>query len=438
MPRALNRALNRTRKRHRKRRTWAFLGAAAAALLSWLIVPGTTLDRAAFTTVARASANPPFFITGAGHPSSPWSLRTLACRSLNDPRQAPVIVSLGDDPAGFFQSCPPAPIDLAVILTNLQRLGARRTATAAVLAWDAPDPIGLAALDQAMARFDSLVMAAPLSRGAVPEPMPVAFRNASLPITALHGNLDALPVVNRIPLPGVILGGGHTLAGFQVLDSEPAGKFMPLLARWEDRVVFAFPLLTVIQHLGLTTADVAIHPGEFLKIGPNGPTIPIDRYGRLLLPVMAVAPRCLLAAETLIDSRDDLSPDHALTPVVLRDDRNAAEPSTRAFSRHLPAVIATLAAGTGLTPARAYLRLLPVLELSLLATLAIALAALSGLPTLPRHLAFLSIATICLIAQCAAASSAQLWLPGVPALAAILAATLVAAILPAHARHTPT
>ena len=339
-----------------QRRLWVLLGSATAALAGWWWLPGTAIDRLAFTTVARSFANPPLFISGNGSHDAPWNLRTLAVENPTDTRQAPVIVALGDDREGFFQSSPPSPIDLAVILTNFQRLGARQAATAVVMAWDSPDPIGLAALDKAIHRFDSLVMAVPLSRGAVSEAMPPAFRKASVPLASVSGDSWSLPIVNRIPLPGVILGQENTAAGFQTLDAETDGKSAPLLACWEDRVVFSFALLCVLQRLDLPVAGMEIHPGEWLKLGPHGPILPIDRYGRLAMPRKPVAPYAEIPAESLIDGGDGLIPREAPPPVVLRDDRSAAEPATRAFSKQLPALIAALASSNSMAPAHDYPR----------------------------------------------------------------------------------
>lgn len=408
-----------------QRRLWVLLGTVATAAVCWLTLPGTAIDRAAFTGVARGFANPPLFIGGKGSHASPWNLRTFDAKNLTDKRQAPVIVSLGDDPDGFFQSSPPAPIDLAVILTNFQRLGANKAATAAVLAWDAPDPIGLATLDKAIRDFDSLVMAAPLSRGAMPGTMPPAFRRASIPLDAIRGDPAALPAVNRIPLPGIILGEDNTTAGFQVLDSEPATRFAPLLARWEDRVVFAFPLLIVLQRLELPVTGVEIRLGEYLKLGSNGPVVPIDRFGRLAVPLKSVAPYAEIPAAALIDGGDELFPHPSPQPVILRDDHSAAEPATRAFSQQLPALIALLAADTGLTPARDYPRWPPAGEMLVLLLTIIALAALCGLPRYPRNLGFLTLSAACLAGQFLAAGAGCLWLPGLPTLAAIACAWLI-------------
>ncbi|NQX00125.1 hypothetical protein HQ447_05650, partial [bacterium] len=317
------------------RRFCVLLVSAAAAFGAWKFAPGTSWDRTAFAAVASGFVNPPLFVTGEGTHASPWMLQAFATETQPDPRQAPVIVSLGDDLDGFFQSSPPAPIDLAVVLTNFQRLGAKKAATAAVLAWEKPDPIGLAALEKSLARFESLVMAAPLSRGALPSAMPPAFRRASLPLAEVEGDPAALPIVNRIPLPGVVLGGDTTVAGFSQLESETPARFAPLLARWEDRVVFSFPLLAVLQRLDLPTSGVQVRLGGYLKLSAAGPIVPIDAYGRLAVPLKPIAAFAEISAEAVIDGGDALFPKQAPDPVILRDDRSAAEPATRAFSQLL-------------------------------------------------------------------------------------------------------
>ena len=412
-----------------QRRLWILLGTVAAACGAWWLLPGTALDRLAFTAVARGFANPPLFVSGQGGHQSPWTLRTFAAAQRADAREAPVVVSLGDDREAFFQSSPPSPIDLAVVLTNFQRLGVKKAATAVVLAWDTPDPIGLTALDKALGRFDTLVMAAPLTRGAVGEPLPESFRAASVAMAAVTGDVSALPVVNRIPVPGVILGGKNVLAGFQTLDSEPAGKFAPLLARWDDRVVLAFPLLCTLQRLDLPPGALIIRAGEAIQLGPEGPIIPIDRFGRLAVPLHATAPRVEIPAEAVVDGADGLLPHDAPGPVVLRDDRSSAEPATRAYSAMLPALIAMLGSKQTLAPAHDYHRPPARYELTALLLAAFILTALGGLPPFARHTAYLTTLLACLAAQCVAAGTAGWWLPGLAAMAAVFSAWLISSWL---------
>jgi hypothetical protein len=403
------------------------LCAALAALAAWLLVPGSVIDRALFGLVARSRANPPFFITGDGSFQKPWQLRTFASVQRPDTGSAPLIVSLGDDAGAFFQSSPPSPIDMAVILSNFQRLGATKAATAAVLAWDAPDPIGLAALDKVLGRFDSLVMAAPLTRGAAAEPLPEAFRNASLPISHVRGDITALPVVNRIPLTGVILGRENTRAGFQSLDFEAASRFPPLLARWEDRVVFAFPLLVALQRFDMPLEGMEIRPGEFLRLWPQGPVVPLDRFGRMTAEPGNLSPYAEISAELLIDGGDELFPKQAPQPVILRDDRSAAEPATRRFSAELPATIAAIASDTSLVPARSFARFTLCQEIVLLAVWIAGIALVSRLAAYARQITYSALAAFAIGAHFIAASQG-VWLPALAALAAVVVAFVVSRI----------
>ncbi len=412
-----------------QRRLCVLLASGAAAYGVWKSVPGTPVDRAAFTAVAGGFVNGPLFVSGGGSHPKPWQLRAFSTEAKPDKRQAPVIVSLGDDLEGFFQASPPAPIDMAVIFTNFQRLGAKKAATSAVLSWETPDPIGLTAFERSLAGFDSLVMAAPLSRGPVPSPMPPSFRRASLPLEAVRGDISVLPVVNRIPISGVILGGDNTVTGFSFLESETSGEGIPLFARWEDRVVLSFPLLTVLQRLNLPPEQLEIRLGQYLKLGSDGPVVPIDTFGRFRLPARKVAAYVEISAEALIDGGDDLFPKQAPDPVILRDDRSAAEPATRAFSRDLSAIIANLATEDSLSVTRSFPRLPEEVEVYLLGAMTLALAVFFGIPHFSRHILAMAFIGACLAAQWIGLGLAALWLPGVPLLAAVLAAYLVTLLM---------
>ncbi len=411
------------------RRFWVLLISAVVGFGCLKLVPGTDLDRVAFTAVVGSFANPPLLVEGRGSQDLPWKLGSMTAGAKADARQAPVIVSLGDDPGRFFQSSPLAPIDLAVVFSNFYRLGARKAATAAVFTWEAPDVIGLAALDKALGRFDSLVMAAPLSRGAVPSAMPPVFRRASISLDSIHGDNSALPLVNRIPLPGVFLGGENAVAGFSILESESGSEFPPLMARWEDRVVFAFPLLAVLQRNHLPLAGVEIHLGAFLKLSPNGPTVPLDAYGRLAVPVKAMAAFKEISAEALIDGGDDLFPKTAPEPVILRDDQSAAEPATRAFSKNLSAMIAAIASDEAFARSNFYLRLSFNTEFCILGLAALGLTLLCGLVDFRRHISFMVLGGLVLSAQWIGVGMASVWLPGLPLLASIFAAAIVSILI---------
>ncbi len=411
-----------TRSLHR--RIWVLLASAAAAYGTWRELPGTEIDRTVFTTVASRFLEPPLFVEGQGSPICPWELRTLTLEKKPDPRQAPLLVTLDDDLEGFFQASPPAPIDLAVVLKNIQRLGAKKAATAVVMAWEAPDPIGLAALEKALAVFDSLVLAAPLSRGVEASPLPPAFRRASLPAAAMIGDTLALPVVNRVPISGVVLSGETSLAGFSQLESEPASGFAPLMAMWDDRVVFSFPLLVVMQRLGLPLDGMEIRLGEFLKLSPSGPIVRIDPHGRLVQPLKPLAGYAEISAQALINGSDDLFPTTAPEPVILCDTRSAGEPRTRAFAASLAATVATLASDEAHTPRHFYPRLPRDWEIGSLVLMVLVLTLGCAAGDFWRNIGVLILAGGVCGAQWLGVGMASVWLPGLPLLAAIFAAAL--------------
>ncbi len=340
-----------------------------------------------------------------------------------------MIVSVDDDPERFFQSSPPAPIDMAVMFSNLRRLGVKKVASAAALAWEKPDPIGLAALEKSLEKFDSLVLTAPLSRGVVPTPMPAAFRRTSLPLSSIHGDATQLPLVNRLPIPEIILGGDETIAGFSFLESELDNGDIPLMARWDERVVFAFPLVTLLQRLDLPLAGVEIRLGEYMKLGPAGPLVPVDKFGRLAMKPKTVSPFLVISADALIDGRDDLFPKQAPDPVILRDDMSAADTRTRAFSQELAGVIAGIASNGGLSDAHEFHRLSENGEAGIVAVVVVALALLGGMSMFVRNIGALVLVGVAVAAQWIAFGAGSLWLPGVAVLATVLVTTALGLLL---------
>ncbi|KAB2642975.1 MAG: hypothetical protein DVB26_00940 [Verrucomicrobia bacterium] len=402
--------------------------AAIAGFACWWLAAATGLERAAFCTVLSSYAKPPFFLTGEGSRNAPWELRTLSMQMRPEARKAPVVVSIGDDVGGVFQSSPPSPVDLAVVLQNLQRLGAKQAAIAAVMAWDKPDAGALKGLDIALNHFQLLVQAAPLSRGSLHQAMPPAFRRAALAPAAIHGNLSQLPIVNRVAVADVIFGQGEgTMAGFSSLDDADDGSnTLPLLARWEDEnvVVPAFPLLAVLTSYHLPVSSIRVRLGESLRLGPSGPVVPIDRAGRMAMPLKPLASRANIAAEDVIVATPDIFPP-APGLIVLRDDLSRAPHATRQFSANLASVIASISSDAGLGPTHTYRRLPPAAELALLLVTLWLLALVTAWPKFQRHLTCASLVAVCLAAQWLGVGMAHVWLPGIPLLAATCTGTLI-------------
>lgn len=409
---------------------WVLIAALAASLACWKHVPGTKADRSAFEFIAASVINPPWLVSGNGSHQEPWSLQTSAAKSANKQIISPAIIAIDDDPDAVFQNFPPSPIDAAVLLNNLHRLGEKKTSIAAVFAWDEPDAIGLTALAKTIGRFESVTMAAPLTRGTTSEPMPASFLRASIPMSEVIGDSSLLPIVNRIAVRGTILGRENTMAGFQSLDSQSQEGAAPLIARWDDRVIFAFPLVVAAQQLGLPIDGIKVHCGSSITLSPQGPILPIDAFGCLISDAPKSATPAPIPAAKLIDADADLLQRNPRAPLILLDARSTADPATLRFSEQAPLVISSIVSDASTRQAFTCKRLEPSREMAFFIALSLILSATSALAIFPRNVILLTIAAALIAAQFIAASLASTWLPGLAALASVAAAFIIFSLIP--------
>jgi hypothetical protein len=394
---------------------------ALTALLAWAVLPGTFMDRGLFSLTARSFAESPFFITGKGSHDSAHTLRTLKWQATPPTDPLPDI-AITDDPDRVFQASPPSPVDIAIILKNLRRLGRDSVAIGMPLAWSEPDVISLMALDQQLGALRSVVTAAPLSRGPIPSPLPPAFRQASIAVSEIHGNARHLPIVNRVSIPDVMLGNATSLAGFTALESEPDGALPYLLARWDDRVVFSFPLLAALADHKVPAANIEIRLGEYIALGTDGPFIPIDDFGRLAFAPPSYANPSSIPAETLIDAPADLLTGRRAGTVLVRNGMTAADEASARFSETLVPTVSLLADPSGISVSRAFNRMPWLSELLLIASLISLLHGLGSFPKAGGRCALTVFAGVFVLLHFIVVPGTGTWPPTLPALAAILAA----------------
>lgn len=398
------------------------IASAATACCAWSVLPSGPADRFLVKVMASTTANPPFIIAGAGTQESPWSLRVLAPYQKADPKHEPAVVSLGDDKEGIFQSSPPSPVDLAVVLKNMHRLGAEKPAISALLAWEEPEAIAISALDNALAAFPAVTTATPLSRGATGSPIPPTFRRASIAGSQVNGDITGVPTVNRLPLPGVILGGDNAFSGFTLLEHDPGGS--PVLARWDDRFVLSFPLVAVLVERGLPFGGVEVELGNFIKLGAKGPYIPIDKTGRISTRPGKSTDSRLFRAELLGDMQDG-TPLAGTGLVVLRDDQSNAEAPTRAFSARVAPLLADISSGAGMSREQILTRPEKWRELTILGISAVLLAMPFRRPRFSRGIIFAVVGAAALAIHLIAFLTTSVWPPTLGVLGAVAGAFFV-------------
>ncbi len=394
---------------------------AAAALLVWIVLPGTAIDRGFFSLSARTFVKSNYFVSGKGTQGSLFTLHTLRSSPPDITANLPLDIVISDDLQNVFQSSPPSPVDFAVILKNLRRMGRDSVAIGMPLAWTEPDVISLAALDQQLDSFPAVVTSAPLSRNPLPSPIPPAFRRASVPLFSIEGDTALLPIVNRIPIPDVVLGNKTSLAGFTTLESEETTSQPHLLARWDDRAVLSFHLLTTLNHLDIQPHSITVRLGEWISLSTDGPFIPIDEYGRLNFQPPPPAQTGILA-ETLIDAPDDFLTGNPFAPVLIRNDLSASDSSAAEYSNSLVATVALLSHPEGTSVSRRFPRPPWYAELLLISSLLSLLYGFGNYPFLAGKRPLVILAGCLFVLHFILVPTTSTWIPTFPLIACALAA----------------
>lgn len=354
------------------------LGAGLFALgATSLIPPLRSLERQMVKTLAFAVEPVETILDGSGSAKKPWT-RRKATPAISAP--PPRLLNIDDDPEGYFSASPLAPVDHAVIFASLHEAGHRVIGVGHLMAWEDSEPLAMDALRKQLDRFDAAVLALPLARGAVPEPVAAPFLRWSILESDALGNVSALPQVNRIAVPNAEQGGSKSVAGFSLLENEsdPGDAVQPLLARWGDRIVFSFPLAVEIAAEGLTPADVIVHVGKEIRIGKAGPVIPIDGFGH---GEVAPGVEAIEAPAKRIVSEGPEPPKSK--PLLTRDTRDDLSAADKAWSDRLAGRVQALRTATRYEPTVPLPRPDALLELLLVSLLALAGTAAAGLRSLP-------------------------------------------------------
>lgn len=232
------------------------------------------------TAIVHATASSHDIVLDGDATTDTISIRKLAPATGALPHFQPIHIT--DDPDRIFEQSPPSPLDYAVILESLHRRGHRNLILATRMTWDNDPGLEASALDLKLSLFDHSVIALPVTHGATHQTMPAPMRRALIPYSNIKGNHRLIPIVNQTSLPAHIQGNKHTLAGFHRIESSPPTPgHTPLLAHWRDKgLIPSLHLLTIMSAHAISPADLTIHCGKYIRLGLDGPVIPIDPYGQ--------------------------------------------------------------------------------------------------------------------------------------------------------------
>jgi len=196
------------------------------------------------------------------------------------------IIAVTDDPNRIFEHTPPSPLDYAVILQSLHNRGYTRVVLATRMTWDDEPGLEAKGLSSRLALFNRAVIALPVTRGATPQPLPEPLASALIPFSQVEGNFKFIPIVNQVTLPAHAGGDAHTLAGFHRIESAPSSAHhIPLLAHWENEgFIPSIELLAIMSAHDIEPEALIVHCGKHIRLGKDGPVIPLDLYGQTPMP----------------------------------------------------------------------------------------------------------------------------------------------------------
>mgnify|MGYP000409795708 CR=1 FL=1 len=190
-----------------------------------------------------------------------------------------LICSINDDPEDYNLHGIYNPTDLAVTVSNLKRLGVSHLFLGTHLHWPELDEFDNNTLRTQLENLDSCIFSVPLRRTSAGIELPPYLLDSSLPISEENGDTSKLPVVNNLSLAPTISIPNNAKVGFSQLETEPANSSIPLLAKWDDRLLLSSLLLERVHQLGGNASNIKIRIGKSILIPSAGLSIPIDEFG---------------------------------------------------------------------------------------------------------------------------------------------------------------
>ncbi|WP_377173837.1 hypothetical protein [Roseibacillus ishigakijimensis] len=214
--------------------------------------------------------------------SQGWSLRRLQ-EARPGPEEDWTRVEILESPE-LFDEDEPSPSEMALILSKLHQAGVRDLALTAYLSWSQAEQLELLALESSLQPFETVLL--PVAASEVPQPddSPLWLADSLLSRENLRGDTSGLPLLNQVVAPPSLEVNPRIRFAFPDFGSRDfqyrrEGR-VPLLARWHEGFLPSWPLALAMRLEGVSAADLVIEPGRHLRLGADGPVIPLDDFGR--------------------------------------------------------------------------------------------------------------------------------------------------------------
>ncbi|MGC6425868.1 MAG: hypothetical protein ACON5H_02595 [Akkermansiaceae bacterium] len=188
-----------------------------------------------------------------------------------------------DPPEVFLVEGAPSVTDWMLALNTLNEQKASSITITPPLSWTDADELELRALEHE-ARILPTTLGYDLRLASLPQKFPHHLTPFTL--QNISGDLTGIPEVNSLVSPSSIT---SSTQGFRLLENaqptvSPDSLTLPLLARWDGKILPSLELATLISHFGASPEEIKVHLGSHIRLNLGAPVIPIDLKGNVTLP----------------------------------------------------------------------------------------------------------------------------------------------------------
>lgn len=206
-----------------------------------------------------------------------------------------------------FAHHPPTPMDYAVLLYQLHLHGAKHIYISAPFSWSPePDNIVKSAFTYEFSRFQSHLLALPMSESIRQDEIPAALNQWCIPAENIKADFSLFPRADKLVSSSSELSfpelniAASVVENNQLFHSPSTDRTHPLLVRWGEKLLPTLPLVAALNALDLSPQAVHLTADNKLILGDKR-VIPLDSQARAATPPNT-APTILSTDDVIVNN----------------------------------------------------------------------------------------------------------------------------------------
>lgn len=238
---------------------------------------------------------------------SQLTLHPLKFANNGESAPLPIISLHKSSTLASFAHHPPTPMDYAVLLHQLHLHGAKRVYISAPFSWSPePDNIVKSAFTYEFSRFQSRLLALPMSESIRQDEIPTALKHWCIPTENIQADFSLFPRADKLVSSTSELSFPELSIAPSIVENNPLFNpkhtlhTHPLLVRWGDNLLPTLPLIAALNALDLSPQDVLLTADHKLILGDKR-VILLDSLARAENPANT-APTILATGDVIVNN----------------------------------------------------------------------------------------------------------------------------------------